>query len=492
MFSKLLIYSRRETLRTCLVGALAVLYISAGIYFQLARQTGTVYPHIAYLPIALAGVWWGWRGLYVAGGLGAVLLLFHLFGMNGAPLWADIIRCGFYVLAAACIGFLGEGIRRRQLALGLAEEKYNMLINKSLTGIGVYRDEKIVFVNNRFAEMLGYQPGQMSGLPIWEIIYQDDRPGIQEVLEKRKKREIADTHYECRFVTRDRNVIWVEVASSPVNYEGSPAVLVNVYNITDRIEAERKRLELSELTQQQEEQLVHSTRLAELGEMAASIAHELNQPLTGIRTFARNTSYMLEQQAGSPEEIKENLRQISDQVGRASKIINQMRELTRRSERRFVLLDVNAIMRENMSFLEPQMKLSSVEVSLDLEPDLPLVMGDQTRLGQVFLNLLTNARQAMEQVEERRLVVKTRLEQRAERRFVTVEINDTGRGFRNEEVEKLFMPFYTTKKAGQGTGLGLSISLTIINDHNGTIEARGVPERGATFVVRLPVAEQLE
>ncbi len=256
-----------------------------------------------------------------------------------------------------------------------------------------------------------------------------------------------------------------------------------------REETAANQRQLAELALKQEEQLEHSTRLAELGEMAAAISHELNQPLTGIRNYARNAFYMLDKGVGGLEEIKGNLRMISDQVDRAAKIINQMRELARRSDRHFTVLDVNSVVRESVEFLLPQMKLSGVEVRLELGRGLPQVLGDRIRLAQVFLNLLTNARQAMDESPQRLLRIHTFL-MVGDPRPVTTEIIDTGKGFSPEEAGKLFVPFFTTKKSGSGTGLGLSISQSIIKDHHGVIEAEGAPGAGATFRIQLPRAKQ--
>ena len=254
---------------------------------------------------------------------------------------------------------------------------------------------------------------------------------------------------------------------------------------SDCRETEGKLRELSELGRKQEQQLEHSTRLAELGEMAAAISHELNQPLTGIRNYARNAFYMIEKKAGSEEEVKGNLRLISDQVDRAARIINEMRELTRRSENIFATLDVNGVLRECLEFLVPQMKLAEVELSLSLAAELPPVWGDRIRLAQVFLNLLTNARQAMDGAASRRLTVSSRRDNRPGLPVV-IEITDTGKGFSDEQARELFQPFYTTRKGGHG--LGLSISRAIIQDHKGVIEATGTPGVGATFRIRLPAA----
>jgi len=262
---------------------------------------------------------------------------------------------------------------------------------------------------------------------------------------------------------------------------------ISATEMNARQEAEQKRQELLDLARRQEEQLEHSTRLAELGEMAAAISHELNQPLTGIRNYARNAFYMIDQNAGGEAEIKTNLRLISEQVDRAAKIINQMRELTRRSDSVFVLLELNSVIRESVEFMLPQMRLSEVTVSLELADNLPPIWGDRIRLAQVFLNLLSNARQAMEDSPVRRLTLASRYEEPAPAPVV-VEVNDSGKGFTEEQGRRLFQPFYTTRSGGHG--LGLSISRAIIQDHRGAIEASGVPGAGATFTIRLPAASR--
>ncbi|MCX5771591.1 MAG: ATP-binding protein [Candidatus Hydrogenedentes bacterium] len=219
------------------------------------------------------------------------------------------------------------------------------------------------------------------------------------------------------------------------------------------------------------------------------MAHELNQPLTGIRNFARNASFMLEAGVGGKEELRENLRMIASQVDRASRIIHQMRELARRTERHVSLVDVNNTLRESVEFVMPQLRLSGVEVVFDLAPGLPRVLADRIRLEQVFLNLLTNARHAMEESLRRILSVRTRHDPLAALPIV-IEIADTGAGFSPDIADKLFTPFFSTKKAGRGTGLGLSISLGIIKDHKGAIEADGIQGHGATFTIRLPVGQE--
>jgi PAS domain S-box-containing protein len=476
---------RRNALKIVIITALALLYGALGLYFNAVLGTSVVYTHLAYIPIVLAGVWWGRRSVFVAVILATVIVLLRVFGIGIGELWSDMARGLLFFAVALCVGTLSEKVTAGQRALRVSEEKYRSLIEKSLSGILVYKDDRVVFANPRVSEMLGYDPEELIDKSIWELIHEEDREKVKDLLLGRQTGEVSDLHYECGLVRADGAVIWADIASATVEFDEDTAVLVTAYDVTDRKEAEEKRRQLAELAHKQEEQLVHSTRLAELGEMAAAIAHELNQPLTGIRNFARNAYYMIDQSVGTPDEVKTNLRFVSEQVDRASKIINQMRELTRRSEKEFAPISVNGIIKESIEFLTPQLKLSGVEIALDLAENLPRVMGDRIRLEQVFLNLLTNARQAMEEAEERRLKVKTYVDSDIECPVV-VEIEDTGKGFAPEDSEKLFAPFYSTKKPGHGTGLGLSISLTIVRDHKGRVEATSAPGRGAKFTVRLP------
>ena len=480
---------RHLFIRTLIIVFCVLVYIGFGVYLQLVVRTNIVYTHFAYIPIVLSGVWWGRRAILVALLFAAVTFSFHIFDIGGWKLWEDVLRVFFFILVAFFIGELSEKVNAGQKALRISEEKHRTLIEKTLAGIFVHRNDEILFVNSRFAEMLGYSPQFMIGMPMLELIHERDRPKFRDLVYVFNSKSIPDLRYECRFVGDDGRIVWGDVISSMTDYEGVPAVLVHVYDITGRKEAEIKRQELSEITRRQEEQLVHSTRLAELGEMAAAVAHEINQPLTGIRNFANNAIYMIEENAGSIEEIKENLGQISKQVDRASKIINRMRELTRKSEQKLEEVSINHILRESIEFLTPQFRLSGVKVKLDLAKDLPEVLGDQIRLEQVFLNILINARQSMEESRERRLDIKTHVEE-SDKRYVVVEIADTGKGFSPEEAERLFAPFYSTKRSGHGTGLGLSISLNIIKTHNGAIDAFGGLGKGARFIVKLPVSEK--
>jgi histidine kinase len=470
------------------VVAIALLFAASaalGVVFHVKFKTDVIYTHFFYIPIVLASMWWGKKGILVSGLLAVLVFSFRLFGYGTAALWNDVVRTAFFFTVAFFAGTLREKVSSGERALFASEEKYRKLIDKSIAGIFVCRNDSILFANSRMGEILGYGTGELVGRSLSGLVFPQDRSKLKGV--PPSFGGDGDLHHrcECRFLRKDGRLIWVDVASSPTEYEGESAFLVNLYNITKGKEAEEKHRELSALAREQEAQLVHSTRLAELGEMAAGISHEINQPLTGIRNFAKNALYMIENRAGAIEDVAQNLRLISDQVDRASKIINKMREITRRSELHFTELDLNNVLRESVEFLTPQMRLANVRVGFDLDANLPAIRGDRIRLEQVFLNILTNARQAMETVFERQLSIRSYFN--AEGACpVVVEIEDSGKGFDPKDTDKLFTPFYTTKASGHGTGLGLSISLNIIKDHGGFIKAVGRPGKGAIFTVGFP------
>lgn len=476
---------RKRLAQAGVMGLLLALYA----LLAFGAPGNAYYAHLAYPPIVLAALWWGRPAVGVAALFGAVSAAPQLFGFSVPGVEGNLVRLAAFLAVALAAGLAGEMLRSARSAVRTAETKYRQLAEKTLAGVFVYRDDAILYFNQRLQEMLGYSPDDAARRSYWDFVAPEDRPRVRDLAARRQDGGVADLRYECRLVTRWGNIRWADIISSQIDYEGRPAVLVCVYDITERKETEEKRRELTSLAERQEEQLVHSTRLAEMGEMAAGIAHELNQPLTGIRNFARNATYMLEAGVGGQEELAENLRMIAGQVDRASRIIHQMRELARRTERHVSLIDVNSTLRESVEFVLPQLRLSGVEVAFDLAPELPRVMADRIRLEQVFLNLLTNARHAMEHGQRRVLSVRTR-HNPGEPLPLVIEIADTGVGFSQDIAEKLFTPFFSTKKAGRGTGLGLSISLGIIKDHKGSIEAAGAEGEGASFTVRLPAGQE--
>jgi histidine kinase len=232
--------------------------------------------------------------------------------------------------------------------------------------------------------------------------------------------------------------------------------------------------------------------MATLGEMATAIAHELNQPLSVMKTASSFIIKKIRKSEPIKEETLNTLaEEIDSHVDRASRIINHLREFGRKSEVKREKVDINDAVERALAIFMQQLKLREIEVEKDFHEDLPEVLANNNRLEQVFINLLINARDAIEDkcekfgdTIEKRIVLKTCLWQGK----VRVEVADTGLGIPKPLLEKIFEPFFTTKRVGRGTGLGLSISYGIIQDYEGTIKVETRENEGSNFIITFPVS----
>jgi two-component system NtrC family sensor kinase len=228
-----------------------------------------------------------------------------------------------------------------------------------------------------------------------------------------------------------------------------------------------------------EARAAQSERLASLGMLAAGVAHEINNPLGGILAL---TALALEDtKPGDPN--RENLEEVLRQAQRCRDIVKHLLEFSRESAANAERVDVHRIVEETLALLESQSAFFNVSVVKRFDPGLPAVLADRPQLQQVFMNILVNAAQAMD--ERGAIEIVTR---RGALGGVEIEISDTGRGIPPEVVDRIFDPFFTTKASGEGTGLGLSIAYGIVTKHRGTIEVRSEEGKGSAFTVRLPAA----
>ena len=234
--------------------------------------------------------------------------------------------------------------------------------------------------------------------------------------------------------------------------------------------------------------------MATLGEMATGVAHELNQPLSVIKT----ASSFFMRKLNKHEPIKDDIlltmaTEIDSHVQRASRIINHMRQFGRKTDLTLERVQINDVMRQAFEIFSQQLKVRGIRVEWVIDDRLPDIMGDSGRLEQVLINLLINARDAIEERWQKAPATNAdkciRLISVRKVNKVVVEVCDSGVGIPEPIREKIFEPFFTTKKVGQGTGLGLSISYGIIQECNGKIFARPNPEGGACFVLEFPIPE---
>jgi len=246
-------------------------------------------------------------------------------------------------------------------------------------------------------------------------------------------------------------------------------------------EVEKKTIEIKKA----QEQLMNAEKLASLGRMAAGFAHELNSPLTGIITFAH---LIMKRLPETDKDNREDLQVIIDQAERCSKIIKGLLGFSRRTGYEVTLTDINSLIERTVSMVKNQARFHNIEFRLNLDRSLPQIKVDSHQIEQVFLNLLINAADAMN--ERGTITIASRLLKDPEdpsREFIELEFTDTGPGIPEEYLSKIFEPFFTTKPPGKGTGLGLSVSYGIIKRHGGTIFVKSSPGKGASFFIRLPV-----
>lgn len=247
-------------------------------------------------------------------------------------------------------------------------------------------------------------------------------------------------------------------------------------------------------------QLFQTSKLATLGEMSAGLAHEINQPLGGISLIAKSFRKMLAAGKLTKEEIESGLFDIEMQIKRMTKIIQHIRTFARQDTLKFIQVDLKETVLSALSLLSEQLRIQSVDVEIEIDDNLPKIVGEPYQLEQVWINLISNARDAMLEKEN---MIKTgkldskdyrkrlRITSSIDKEFATVaiSISDNGSGISEDVISRIFEPFYTTKEVGKATGLGLSISYGIIENHIGKIQAFNNKDEGTTIMVTLPAGE---
>ena len=261
---------------------------------------------------------------------------------------------------------------------------------------------------------------------------------------------------------------------------------------THCIELEKKITKRSAELEQIHSQLIQAGKLAAVGELAAGLAHELNNPIGGILGYAQ---FMLEKmnegaKAGDPtaKYYSKYMEFITRESQRCKKIIQNLLKFARSSPIELSKLDINVVLADTVDIVQHQIRLEQIEFITKFYPRLPLVKGDANQLQQVFLNILINAIKAIPKDTEGCISIASNLVTLSEAPYVEIRITDNGSGIPPEHQDKIFYPFFTTRKTGEGTGLGLSLSYGIIKDHNGAISFETEVGKGTTFIITLPGA----
>ena len=328
---------------------------------------------------------------------------------------------------------------------------------------------KIMTCNNSALKVYGFKKDELKDKPFSFL--------FPEPEEFEKFKQNFDNPLHERLINHKKNLesIYVNIWVSPAEFTEQKVLLVTVVDITLSVETEH--------------QLIQAGKMATLGEMATGVAHELNQPLSVIKTASSFIYRKISRNEKINPDILNTLSQeIEIHVDRASKITNHMRLFGRKSTLSKEAVNINETIKRAFDIFSQQLKLREIEVKWELDENLPEIIADPARLEQVFINLLINARDSIEARFEnngdqngktKRITIETSFSKGA----VIVRISDTGTGISKADMNKIFEPFFTTKKVGKGTGLGLSISYGILKESGADICVTNNPEGGVTFTI---------
>jgi len=398
------------------------------------------------------------------------------------------VRCVGVPVAQGGIfrGFLGTGMdvtEQERLTEELRRSESHLGEAQKLTHTGSWAwrvaDRKVVHLSEEFYRICGYDPAE--GAPTFEECFErvhpEDRLKWKGIIE-RAIVEKADYDREFRILLPNGMVKWIHTVGHPVFSDAGDLeqFVGSSTDITALKSAEQEREKLRQL----EGNLAHTNRVSTLGEMAASLAHEIKQPIAAAITSANSCIEWLAHEPPNLDRARAAAARIDKYGNRAADIIDRIRSFYKKSPPQRELVEVNRIIHEILTLLDGEAIRSSVTIRTELAAELPVVMTDRVQLQQVFMNLTLNAIEAMKD-SGGELTVKSELEQDGQLLF---SVSDTGPGLPSENVDQIFSAFFTTKS--KGSGMGLAISRSIVESHGGRLWATANNGRGATFHFTLP------
>jgi PAS domain S-box-containing protein len=376
-----------------------------------------------------------------------------------------------------------EALIASKAQLRESEGKYRTIFDSTPNSIFILEQGsyEIFDVNERALEIYGYEREELIGKSFIDLGAYRYREGVLSSKDDEPS-TLSSVYPNIGHYKKDGTAFYVNVYAIQSKRGSKFGIVAVTVDITESLA--------------KESQLIQASKMSTLGEMASAVAHELNQPLSAIQIGADLIHNVVEQDGKGWDDMPEVSSHMKEQVDRAVRIINHLREFGRKSEIQKEKVNINHPIKGVFTLLGQQLELRGIKVLLDLEDDLPLIMGDTNRLEQVFINLVVNSRNAMERKkgEFARGEVESILTVRSfqENGRVVVTVTDTGTGIPDDLKDKIFEPFFTTREVGKGTGLGLSISYGIIKDYDGTIEVESELGKGATFKLTFPACDEGE
>jgi len=367
--------------------------------------------------------------------------------------------------------------RNAEDALKKSEERYKILVENASMAIVIIQGEMMKYVNPRACEATGYSREEMQAMPVLDLVHPDDLGMVVDIQNKRYRGEKVPATYSARIIHKDGHTIWGEFAGAAISWDGKPAILSFIKDISQE--------------RQLEEKLLQAQKLEAIGTLAGGIAHDFNNLLMGIQGYA--SLMLLETPPSHPHYQK--LKNIETQVQSGANLTKQLLGFARGGKYEVKATDLNEFILHNSNLFGRTRKEIIIHTTFD--SDLWTVEIDWGQLDQVFLNLYINAWQAMPgqgdlYIETQNIMITERSALTAELppgRYVKISVRDTGVGMDENTRRRIFDPFFTTKEMGRGAGLGLASVYGIISNHGGMISVESEKGKGATFHILLPAVE---
>ena len=472
---------------------------------------------ILSMPIFVEGKWWGFIGLddckiervWSEAEMGALKTLAHNFG---AAIYRKQVEnelrelnVNLELRVRQRTEELEKEITERRLAemrLRESEEKYRLIFENANNGIILIVERKIIMVNPKTIDILDSAPVKLIGGCLLDFVVDEDRSVLDNFLSSVQNRTGTE-FIDVRFVSAEGKVKWVELKTNKILWDEEEACLAFLSDISARKKAEdelndlnkeleeRVSMEVQKVKQQQQ-LLVQKSKLEYIGELSAGLSHEINQPLGGISMGLDNILMGLDEGNIDKKYIRSKFRVLFKDIERINQIIQHVRIFSR-DQQESLKEDVNVIRVINnaLSLVKMQLKDYQIDLHLSFPEDDFTVVGNPYRLEQVFLNLLSNARYAVEEKGKyiQNSDFKKEISVFCKRASGACEvlIRDNGTGIPAKNLSSVFDPFFTTKDEEKGTGLGLSISYGIVKEYGGTIDVQSEEGQFTEFLIRLPL-----
>lgn len=391
-----------------------------------------------------------------------------------------------FMVDALVVTLLLRLVHRQQLQLRTSEERYRALFEQARDGIGLVRvsDHRLVEANDRVCEILGVRQQDCINRDIREL-FRLTGPNVPAELPMPNGQAAGES--ELTIQSARGQSVPVSLSFTPLSTEdGEKVMMMSLRDLSVRKQLEADREEM-------QRQLYQSSKLASIGELSAGVAHEINNPLNGIINFAQ---LLKDEEKPRSEFEQQMLDGIIDEGERIAKIVRGLLTFASGYAHELTHVHFAESIKTSIALFGRQFEKDGIAVEIDLEPDLPMVRADDSRLRQVVVNLISNAHHALkakpaESVEPKVFRISARRAGK-DGKTVRVEFYDNGIGIKREDLNKVFDPFFTTRRETGGTGLGLSVSFGIIRDFGGTITVESEEGKFTRFVIELSAVQALE